>query len=104
VVDEGGEIVMVLDTPEVAGTDKVEATYDGEGNEISPEVPAIEGKTATYKPLTHQVPRMVTKTRDKFRQEVIEDCLDLNNGQLYAAMYGCIQALQQKVELLEAKS
>jgi hypothetical protein len=30
--------------------------------------------------------------------EVIEDCLDLNSGQMIAAMYGSVQALMQKVE------
>lgn len=54
-------------------------------------------------PLTYQVPKMIKKTRPKFRQDVIEDCLDLNNGQLYAAMYGCIQKLMQKVEALESQ-
>jgi len=31
----------------------------------------------------------------------IKDCLDLQVDQLYAAMYGAIQALQLKVEKLE---
>ncbi len=53
-------------------------------------------------PLTHKMPRIIKKQREKFRQEVIEDCLDLNSGQLYAAMYGAIQALMAKVEALEA--
>ena len=35
--------------------------------------------------------------------EVIEDCLDLNSGQMIAALYGCVQALIKKVEALEAK-
>jgi hypothetical protein len=48
-------------------------------------------------------PIILTKTRPKFRQEVIDDCLGLNSGQIIAAMYGCIQALQTKVEALEAK-
>tara|TARA_R110000823_G_scaffold167340_1_gene299377 strand:- start:116 stop:1384 length:1269 start_codon:yes stop_codon:yes gene_type:complete len=56
------------------------------------------------KPLTYQMPRMITKTRPKVRHDVIEDCLDLNNGQMIAALYGCVQALMAKVEALEAKA
>ena len=55
------------------------------------------------KPLTYQMPRMITKTRPKVRHDVIEDCLDLNSGQMIAALYGCVQALMSKVEALEAK-
>ena len=53
------------------------------------------------KPLLAKVPKMVTKTRPKFRQEVIEDCLDLNSGQLNAALYGAVQACMLKIESLE---
>ena len=53
------------------------------------------------KPLLAKVPKMVTKTRPKFRQEVIEDCLDLNSSQVYAALYGAVQKMQQKIESLE---
>ena len=56
------------------------------------------------KPLTYQMPRMITKTRPKVRRDVIEDCLDLNSGQMIAALYGCVQALMAKVEALEAKA
>ena len=45
----------------------------------------------------------MTKTREKRVYDKIEDCLDLNSGQLIAAMYGAIQKLQQRVEELEAK-
>lgn len=62
----------------------------------------------TYEPLTHKVPRMVKKTRPKFRQEIIEDCLDLNGGQMIAAMYGALQKsmsliadLQARIQVLE---
>lgn len=51
--------------------------------------------------LTYPVPRMITKTRPKFRQEVIEDCLTLDADQIYAAMYGALQLLMAKVEALE---
>ena len=53
------------------------------------------------KPLLYKVPKMITKTRPKFRQEVIEDCLDLNSGQLNAALYGAVQACMLKIESLE---
>jgi hypothetical protein len=56
------------------------------------------------KTLTYQMPRMITKTRPKVRHDVIEDCLDLNSGQMIAALYGCVQALMAKVEALEAKA
>ena len=52
------------------------------------------------KPLTYQMPRMVTKTRPKVRHDVIEDCLDLNSGQMIAALYGAVQALMAKVEAM----
>jgi hypothetical protein len=51
----------------------------------------------------HQVPKMVKKSRDKVKQEVIEDCLDLNSGQLIATLYGAVQHLMIKVEDLEKK-
>ena len=55
------------------------------------------------KPLTYQMPRMITKTRPKVRHDVIEDCLDLNGAQMLAALYGAVQALMAKMEALEAK-
>jgi len=48
----------------------------------------------------------VTKTKTEKRlvsEDVIEDCKDLNSDQIYAAMYGTIQKLIEKVELLESK-
>ena len=48
----------------------------------------------------------VAKTKTEKRlvsEEVIEDCKDLNSDQMYAAMYGTIQKLIEKVETLEAK-
>lgn len=54
-------------------------------------------------PLAYQMQRMVTKTRPKFRKEVIEDCLDLNAGQMNAALYGAVQRLMAKVAVLEAR-
>ena len=54
------------------------------------------------KALTYQMPRMITKTRNKVRHDVIEDCLDLNGGQMIAALYGAVQALMLQVETLKA--
>ena len=54
------------------------------------------------KALTYQMPRMITKTRNKVRHDVIEDCLDLNGGQMIAALYGAVQALMLQVESLKA--
>ena len=48
----------------------------------------------------------VAKTKTEKRlvsEDVIEDCKDLNSDQIYAAMYGTIQKLIEKVETLEAK-
>lgn len=49
----------------------------------------------------YPVPKMVTKTRTKNVQNTIDDCLDLNSDQIYAAMYGAIQKLQIKLEELQ---
>jgi hypothetical protein len=68
------------------------AVIDEEGNPVLNE---------NEEPLLHQVPVMVTKYRDKVVYDEIKDCLDLQVDQLYAAMYGAIQALQLKVEKLE---
>lgn len=53
--------------------------------------------------LTYQMPIMVKKTRPKMRVDVVEDCLSMNADQVYAAMYGAVQMLIQKVEKLESK-
>jgi hypothetical protein len=47
--------------------------------------------------------KTVIKTRTAYREERIEDCMDLNQGQIIAALYGTVQRLIQKVEELEAK-
>jgi len=67
--------------------------------------PAANGEPAVIgtRQMTYQVPRMVKKKRQKFCRNVIEDCLDLNSGQMIAAMYGAIQMLMMKVEALEPK-
>ena len=44
-----------------------------------------------------------TKTRPVIKEEVIEDCLDLNSGQIIAALYGAVQKLQSIVEDLTTR-
>jgi len=44
-----------------------------------------------------------TKPFTLHNNEVIQDCLDLNSGQLIAALYGAVQSLMQKVEELQRK-
>ena len=65
-----------------------------------------DGQTRTY-----QMPRMVKKTRPKYRKEVIGDCLGLNADQIYAAAFGALQKnmiltedLINRVRLLEMKA
>jgi len=76
---------------------------DNNNTPVVQEIRTTEGiKTA---PVIHKVPRMVKKLVPKFRQDTIDNCLDLNSGQLIAAMYGAVQKLIEKVEALEqAKS
>ena len=45
-----------------------------------------------------------TKTEKRLvSEDVIEDCKDLNSDQIYAVMYGTIQKLIEKIEMLESK-
>ena len=93
VVDEAGAAVLeeyevTPAVPAVAATDEIEAVEA---------IPAVMGT----RPVTYQMPRMITKTRPKVRHNVIEDCLDLNSGQMLAALYGAVQALMAKIEKLE---
>jgi len=60
---------------------------------------------------TYQVPRMVKKTRPKYRREVTKDCLSLNADQIYMAAFGALQKnmlltedLINRVRLLETKA
>ena len=39
---------------------------------------------------------------DKYKQMKIDDCLDLNSGQIIASLYGAVQCLIKKVEALES--
>ena len=40
---------------------------------------------------------------DDYVPEIIEDCLDLDSGQINAALYGAVQKMIDKIELLEGK-
>lgn len=78
------------------------------GNAIIGQVQLTEAVEATLaimgtRQLTHKMPRMITKTRPKITHETIEDCLDLNAGQLNMALYGAVQSLIARVKELEAK-
>ena len=57
---------------------------------IAQDVQKVFSKAVSVKPFTLQ------------NGDVIEDCLDLNSGQLIAALYGSVQMLMAKVEALEA--
>ena len=95
VTDEAGAVVM--ESYEVSpAVDAVLATDETEATEA---VSAVIGT----RPVTYQMPRMVKKSKPKVRHEVIEDCLDLNSGQMIAALYGAVQALMAKVDTLEVK-
>ena len=67
--------------------DVVTLELDSDGNAILDENGAAKTKTEK---------RLVS-------EDVIEDCKDLNSDQIYAAMYGTIQKLIEKVEFLESK-
>lgn len=57
----------------------------------------------TKRQVMHPVPRMRKVQRAKVRRPEIPDCLALDADQIYAAMYGTVQRLIQKVEALEAQ-
>jgi hypothetical protein len=64
---------------------------------ISQDVQSLFPKSVGCKPFIVKK-RVGEKTKDEV---LIEDCLDLNNDQVYAVMYGAIQKLIEKVEKLE---
>lgn len=66
-------------------------TLDGE-EYYQEEIAAEDGTTTT-----------ITKTRPKYRAEVIDDCLNLDMSQVYMQMFGAVQMLQKKVEAMEAE-
>ena len=61
---------------------------------IAQDVQKVFPKAVSVKPFTKHL---------ETGAEVIEDCLDLNSGQLIMALYGAVQKLQAKVEALELK-
>ena len=79
---------------------------------IAQDVQKVFSKAVSVKPFTKKFDTGKTEeveedgvksTRPVFKEEVIEDCLDLNSGQLIAALYGAVQQLMIKVEELEGK-
>jgi hypothetical protein len=66
---------------------------------IAQDVQQVFARAVSVKPFTMHTPQPDGTVQD----EVIEDCLDLNSGQMIAALYGCVQALMAKVEALEAR-
>ena len=102
---EGVEAVEAVEAAD--GVEAVEAVKGIEAVKGVEAINAVEGvdridAVMGTRPVTHQMPRMITKTRPKVRHDVIEDCLDLNSGQMIAALYGAVQALMAKVDTLEA--
>ena len=100
VVDEAKQPVMTttkVAASSIATPGKVAVVQEGIDDASVEEMVDVEV------PLTSPVPRMVTKTRPKVKDDIIEDCLDLNGGQMIAAMYGCVQKLQSTVEDLLAR-
>lgn len=77
VVDGAGQPVMVIDEAAVA------ATFDQEGNEVSP------AKPATYKQLVHRIPVMETveETYTEAAEPVYEDRLETPAGNRYGLRY-----------------
>jgi len=61
----------------------IEEEVDAEGNVITPAQPER------------------TERGELISEDIISDCRDLNADQIYAAMYGAIQKLMAKVEVLE---
>lgn len=54
--------------------------------------------------IAQDVEKVFPKSVRKQDMYGLSDCMTLDSDQLYAAMYGCIQKLQEKVELLEEEN
>lgn len=68
-------------------------------------VPVLDGEEEYQEQVKDKdgVVEMVTKSRPKYRTDVIEDCLNLDMSQVYMQLMGAVQLLIQKVEILEAR-
>ena len=100
VVDEAKQPVMTttkVAASSIATPGKVAVVQEGVDAPVEEEMVDVEV------PLTAPVPRMVTKTRPKLKDDVIEDCLDLNGGQMVSAMYGALQKAMSVIEDLQAR-
>ena len=67
---------------------------------IAQDVQAVFPKAVTVHDFRYN---QVFEDNQLISEDVIQDCLDLNADQLYAAMYGAMQKLIAKVETLETK-
>lgn len=88
VVDAQGQPVMVwvVISPEIKNEDGT----------ITPEVKELQ-------PLMHPVPRMVVRTRPKYRQDTITDCKNLDMSQVYMQALGALMRTMQMVEAQAAE-
>ncbi len=92
----------------------VEEVLDGEGNVVTVGEPerTEQREVITYEdyivPAVDEVLGVITpaqpertEQREIITEEIIPDCRDLNVDQIYAVMYGAIQKLINKIEILE---
>jgi hypothetical protein len=104
VVDEAGQPVMT--TVKVAASD-IATPGKGVGKGIIAEgvisETPIDEMVDVEVPLTHPVPRMIKKTRPKYRTDTIEGCRSLDADQIFAAMYGALQKAMSVIEDLQAR-
>lgn len=101
-VDGAAVLREVTESVQVPQFDLV-PVVDAEGAAVLVDVDEQGEKLPEPVPLVHRVPRMRKVARPRSRIETIDDCLSFNADQIYAVMYGAVQALMAKVEALEAK-
>jgi hypothetical protein len=84
---------------------KAVGTHEFKYNQVFEEtiIPAVEEELdADGNVITPAQPERIEQG-DLISEDVIEDCRDLNSDQIYAAMYGALQKLMVKVEMLETE-
>ena len=84
---------------------KAVGTYEFKYNQVFKEIiiPAVEEELDDDGNITTPAQPERIEKGELISEDVIEDCRDLNSDQLYAAMYGAIQKLMIKVEVLETE-
>ena len=84
---------------------KAVGTYEFKYNQVFEEIiiPAVEEELDDDGNITTPAQPERIEKGELISEDVIEDCRDLNSDQLYAAMYGAIQKLMIKVEVLETE-